>query len=397
MKKQTKIKIAFVLIVLFVVVVGIAIENTKDINSIESVSKAKVSAVDEEIDPEVEAIMQLDASGDKVPVPEGYVGSKATGENEIDTGYVIYEGTEEVNDSNVEQAKTTRNQYVWVPVPDVSKIYGTDSNGKKWGKLYDFATSSTNSNYDELTGAYPLNWSETNGIMSILSSTDNTSYREPDIVIDYDIDSILKTYGLGAESTHEFLIQLEYEFNSMIESIEKYGGFYIGRYETGNLSQDTLVVQRRNTDIASQNWYTMYKKCKTLKGNNNKVETGMIWGSQWDRTLMWLVESGNKTKEEILDSTDWCNNSNNSEAGAGLIQATGYSEIWKVANIYDLVGNVFDCTMEAFKTSYRISSGGYYGDSISFPKRTGYNNPTNSYDYTRLPCNTLHQVALKTW
>ena len=372
MKKQTKIKIAFVLIVLFVVVVGIAIENTKDINSIESVSKAKVSAVDEENDPEVEAIMQLDASGDKVPVPEGYVGSKATGENEIDTGYVIYEGTEEVNDSNVEQAKTTRNQYVWVPVPDASKMYGTDSNGKKWGKLYNFAMSSTNANYDEKTGTYPLNWSETNGVMRISSST---GYREPDIVSGYDKDSRLKTLGLGAESTHEFLIQLEKEFNNMIESVEKYGGFYIGRYETGNLSQDTVVVQKGNTDINYQNWYTMYKKCKTLKGSNNKVGTGMIWGSQWDRTLMWLIESENKTKEEIIeDSTSWGNYKNNTESGAGIRRATGYSETWKTANIYDLAGNVWDWTMEAYTTFGRAFRGGIY-------YLTGPDNPASARTY----------------
>ena len=366
MKKQTKIKIAFVLIVLFVVVVGIAIENTKDINSIESVSKAKVSAVDEEIDPEVEAIMQLDASGDKVPVPEGYVGSKATGENEIDTGYVIYEGTEEVTDSNVEEAKTTRNQYVWIPVPDASKMYGTDSNGKKWGKLYNFATSSTNTNYDEKTGAYPLNWSETtNGIISI-----STGYREPDVV---EQDSRLKEYGL--ETTHEFLMQLEKEFNNMIESVEKYGGFYIGRYETGNINQNTAVVQKENKEIEIRNaWYTAYKKCKTLKGNNNKVETGLVWGNQWDRILMWLVESGNKTKEEICDSTDWGNYRNNSEAGAGSERATGYSETWKVANIYDLAGNVEERTMEAsYMSGYRIIRGGGYlsGNCVSERERVG--------------------------
>ena len=54
--------------------------------------------------------VENDASGDKVPVPNGYVGSKATGENEIDTGYVIYEGTDEVNDSNVADAQKNRNQ-----------------------------------------------------------------------------------------------------------------------------------------------------------------------------------------------------------------------------------------------------------------------------------------------
>ena len=45
--------------------------------------------------------VEIDSSGDKVPVPNGYVGSKATGENEIDTGYVIYEGEEEGCKHNV--------------------------------------------------------------------------------------------------------------------------------------------------------------------------------------------------------------------------------------------------------------------------------------------------------
>lgn len=369
MKKQIKIKIAFVLIVLFVVVlviVGVALENTKNINAIESVAKANVSATNEEIDPEVEAIMQLDASGDKVPVPEGYVGSKATGENEIDTGYVIYEGTEEVTDSNVEQAKTTRNQYVWIPVPDASKMYGTDSNGKKWGKLYDFATSSTDSNYDELTGAYPLNWSETNGIMEISNSTGN---REPDVTND-DIDPRLKTLELGADTKHEFLIQLEKEFNNMIESVEKYGGFYIGRYEIFN----------------GDEWFPKYKESKTLKGSNNKVETGLIWGSQWDRTLMWLVESGNKTKEEICDSTDWGEYRNNN--------INSKSEVCKTANIYDLEGNNCEWTMEVEYYNERVYRGGSYEDDYPVSIR-GSMYPSFWNRVRRLSSNTLHQVTLR--
>ena len=112
--------------------------------------------------------VEVDSSGDKVPVPNGYVGSTATGENEIDTGYVIYEGEEAVTDSNVAEAQKSRKQYVWVPVPDISKFYGTDANGKKWGKNYSFS-SSTSSSYDEITGTKPYNWSESNGVMTINS------------------------------------------------------------------------------------------------------------------------------------------------------------------------------------------------------------------------------------
>ena len=344
--------------------------------------------------------VENDASGDKVPVPNGYVGSKATGENEIDTGYVIYEGTDEVNDSNVADAQKNRNQYVWIPVPDPSKFYGTDSNGKKWGKIYSFSTR-TSSDYDQVTGTKPYNWSENGGVIRITIKTGSKCSREPDVVPGsgsnrYDMDSRLKTLGLGATTTHEFLMQMEQEFNRMIASVEKYGGFYIGRYETGNLSQDVPVIRKGNTNIYNVTWYDSYKKCKTLKGSNTNIETGMAWGNQWDRTLMWLIETGNKTKEEICsDSTSWGNYYNatfeytNTSGGTSTKNQnfstripTGSSEYTKANNIYDLAGNVYEWTMEAYNTYTRVERGGYYSYSGNYgpaSNRDG-NNPTYS-DY----------------
>ena len=344
--------------------------------------------------------VETDASGDSVPVPNGFVGSSATGENEIDTGFVIYEGEEEVTDSNVQTAQTSRNQYVWVPVEDVSRFYGTDANGKRWGKLYNFTTgTNSSSTFDEVTGTYANNWSETNGVMRISSTS---SYREPDVVIGsgstvYDMDSRLRTLGLGAETTHEFLMQLEKEFSKMIDSVEKYGGFYIGRYETGNLNQDVAVVQKGNTNISNQTWYTMYNKCKTLSGENNNIETSMIWGNQFDRTLMWLIESGEKTKEEVIsDSTSWGNyynatftyiNSSGSTAtknqNSNTRIPTGSTEYTKANNIYDLAGNVHDWTMEAYSSVSRVRRGGYYsniGDSYPASSRSG-SGPASSSSY----------------
>jgi len=63
---------------------------------------------------------------------------------------------EEINIFNLQK---TRNQYVWVPVDDPSRIYGVDNKGKIWGKLYKFSN----------TGRKALNWTETNGIMNITS------------------------------------------------------------------------------------------------------------------------------------------------------------------------------------------------------------------------------------
>ena len=133
--KKVIIPISILIIIVLIgtlVVFAVSKNKTNVSGSIAQETKARnINLVDNEY-----MHVELDASNDQVPVPNGYVGSKATGENEIDSGYVIYEGTDEVNDSNVANAQKNRNQYVWVPVPDPSKFYGTDSNGKKWGKIY---------------------------------------------------------------------------------------------------------------------------------------------------------------------------------------------------------------------------------------------------------------------
>ena len=387
--KKVVIPVSILLIVILIATVIVYAFVGKENSTVIQATKTTANAVNLEDNEYMH--VEEDASGDKVPVPNGYVGSSVAGENEIDTGYVIYEGEEEVTDSNVADAQKNRNQYVWIPVPDISKFYGTDANGKKWGKNYSFS-SSTSSSYDEITGTKPYNWSESDGVMTISSKT---SYREPDIVKSYDYDSTLKTRGLGAKTTHEFLNQLEKEFNNMIVSVEKYGGFYIGRYETGNINQETPVVQKGNTNISSQTWYNMYKRCKNIKGDNTNVETGMIWGNQWDRTLMWLIETGSKTKEQIADdSTSWGNYNNatfeyvNSSGStvtknenSGTKIPTGNTEYTKANNIYDLAGNVYDWTMEANSTYYRVCRGGDYGSSgdDNPADSRSYNGPTTSY------------------
>ena len=330
--------------------------------------------------------VETDASGDSVPVPNGFVGSKVTGENEIDTGFVIYEGEEEVTDSNVQTAQTSRNQYVWIPVEDISKFYGTDTNGKRWGKIYNFTTGTNSSNtFDEETGTYANNWRESNGVMSISDTT--YGYREPDVLSDCDTPYYLKTYKVSEDSKLDFLMRQEVDFNNMVDSVEKYGGFYIGRYETGDLSKEEAVVRKGNTDIGSQTWYAMYEKCKTLSDNNN-IETGMIWGNQWDRTLMWLIECNakdettGKSKEEVIsDSSSWGNyidatfqytnssgGTSTKNSGSGVRIPTGSTEYTKANNIYDLVGNVWDWTMEAYDTSGRVYRGGnYYYNGTNLP------------------------------
>ena len=132
----------------------------------------------------------------------------------------------------------------------------------------------------------------------------------------------------------------------------------------------------------------MYTKCKNLANEN--VETNIIWTNQWDRTLMWLIESRDKTKEQIcVDSTSWGNfgnaefkyiNNNGIEVtkNKGEINTripTGIEEYTKANNIYDLAGNAPEWVMGAYSQYNRIFRGGAYYEATDLVSRYIYNNP----------------------
>lgn len=340
----------------------------------------------------VEIVISKD--GIEVPVPKGYVASSIESEmyvnglktydengNIIDTqygGFVIYEGNESVTEENAWEAQTSRNQWVWIPILDVSDMYCT-SETNIFGNNYKFAKNST---------------------ILISSSGKN----EPAVLVSSDTQGAYLSSHLNGISRNEFLVEMQQNFCEMLESIATYKGFYIGRYETGNLSKNIPVVQKMNTDISDQTWYTMYKKCKKIAGNNQNVVTSMIWGIQYDETLKWLIETGNKTYKQIAsDSTEWGNYYNSTftytttdgktavkNPEIALKIPTGASEYTKANNIYDLAGNVLDWTLEYSKRLYRSSRGGGYAYESDNIRPAGYRSIITPYsNYLHLGCRAM--------
>ena len=292
-----------------------------------------------------------------VPVPKGFVASKATGENTVENGFVIYQGTDDVTDSNKETAMTTRNQFVWVPVADTSKMF-TTHDGRDVGRLYNF--NKTNKTYSEIT------WSD-------------TGIREPDVVTGNgsEYDAVASNYSSAGitsiTNADQFKAQLEEDFAEMKASIEKYHGFYIGRYETGAVSKAKAVTVKGNKDIANQTWYKHYQMNKDMIKENG-IKSSMIWGSQWNQTMIWFDTQGGAKKDYVYNSTG------KGHYSASSTTTTGSSTAYAVNNIYDMAGNAWDWTLEASDTYSRILRGGDYSGSGSdgpASSRSG-NNPASS-------------------
>ena len=282
---------------------------------------------------------------DGVPIPEGYYyvgGTKAK-------GIVI---SDNIADKELDKGKEdvrrdlAGNQWIWVPVETPSSLYTTVTDGVALtGSTGVKTTKYTNSEIiSEITRELP----------------GSTDYREPDIVPDStnaDNDERAKTAGFSSLANMAETMVSDYE--EMIASLEKYKGFYIGRYE---LTADGEKTGATQTGV---NWYTLYKNCTTL-AVGSKVKTRMIWGLQWDATCNWLDSSGfSKT-----DSSTWGNYDDNTATGHGSLQNTGFSESWKANNIYDFAGNCWEFTQEASFTGCRACRG-LYGNPGSLDPASG--------------------------
>ena len=343
-----------------------AMENMMEYETIETVTD--VSKLTTELPKMTKYVDNTSTVNKEAIIPRGFKVSSKAEEQKIDTGLVVI-------DKN-------GNEFVWVPVPNA---------------IYDGKTAITVGTYAPMARKigetenyqgvlYDLN--QTTANQKVLDFSTNgvgkPKYREPSLVTDSssDISALLDTivgtdydakyYNLAGNysDAKAFGKDMQEEYNNMVKSVAKYGGFYVGRYETG-IDKTSKKAVSKNASITDNNtttadasqtdtnkWYGLYSKQRTMSKDNglDSVESSMIWGSQYDAMMIWMQKTGTTI------GTEYGKAKKNTET------TTGKSTTDIINKVYDLYGCHYEWTLESNSDNRRVLRGGRHngGNAPSF-------------------------------
>ena len=312
-----------------------------------------------------------DSNGDVATIPAGFSVSVKNDEQTINDGLVVKAPDE--------------SEFVWVPVENINTMAQCDKAGENCnlqlqsnGTLKCIIHNST-----QIVGKlYAKEDGENFGTLNTSYDADS-GLREPAIITgnndgdEYDAEY----YSVaGFNSIDDMLSQLKNEYKIMAQSVAKYKGFYISRYEisfsssteteegtTGNIQSKANVMPASAVKDQGNMWYGFYKLQKEYADNDeiksSNVGSSMIWGSQYDAMINWANtgKDANKTKE----------NTNGNHSGEK--SCTGKYVDDKINNIYDLEGNLFEYTLESHFWGAKVSRGS------CFKRGPGIQSPSSRY------------------
>ena len=331
--------------------------------------------------------------GDKTAIiPAGFTISGIDSERTIDGGLVIYlindKTDEEISainwedETTVETLKQTYDQFVWIPISheQINNMFicqaKTTSNGNCNIVAENGTAKCTTHNSTQMAGRlYATSTGESYNNPKKEVYTANTGLREPDVVDSYDgtsayLYNLTSILGSEYDAKDKFKNILQTDYNEIVALIYNAKGYYVGRYETSNLTTTKgtaiNVVAGTNFGISNINWYCMYAQQKAYTTNKQlkSVKSSMILGTCHDQMLEFVNVAG---KYDVTKAGNVGHTSSKFTTKPYLTGGVGYNENYSgyetepykdlSKNIYDLEGNVCEWTTEALDTSYRVYRG----------------------------------------
>ena len=200
-----------------------------------------------------------------------------------------------------------------------------------------------------------------------------------------------RTYYTGVDSFSSYSEALPEDEKT---SVERYKGFYIGRYEAGDKDSTEASTPALRTSSSSTsnkisikanqapyNYVTRTQAVSLAEGfatkQGYKAKTKLVSSYAWDTTIEFLQnvnsdygyssEEGNYSNT-TFPYTDITGTSQTKASGSTVLVPTGQTT--PVCNIYDMGGNVVEWTTESCSDTdhpYAIRGGVYTGFFASFP------------------------------
>ncbi len=192
----------------------------------------------------------------------------------------------------------------------------------------------------------PVGWLESNGTLDGISYNSKFGRRNW-----YDDDFSLEGWN-------------ETVPKKVVNSILEWGGFYFA-CNTASFENGRVVFKAGKLPIIEKSYDQVLEYEASFKTNCDDIEHCIVFGSAYDSICQWIIQSGTKTKSEIIDDSTYLGNyANNdkfySEDAIEKLLPSGYEKKWAILNINDLAGNVFEFSQERYKDNCIVLRSGQY-------------------------------------